>query len=53
MSEPITKEQFTEVMERVDAVHKVLEDFTPPEALAVLQIVRLNLVSEIQDFRDE
>ena len=48
MSEPTTLEHFTEVMERVDAVHKVLEDFTPPEALDVLKMVRSNLKAEIQ-----
>ncbi len=48
MSEPVTLEHFTEVMEKVDAVHKVLEDFTPPEALDVLKIVRSNLRAEIR-----
>ena len=48
MSEAITMQYFTEVMEKVDAVHKVLEDFTPPEGLDVLRIVRSNLKAEIQ-----
>ena len=52
MSEPITSEQFTEVMERVDAVHTVLEDFTPTEALDVLKIVRSNLKAEIRTFEN-
>ncbi len=52
MSEPITMQYFTEVMEKVNAVHKVLEDFTPPEALDVLRIVRSNLKAEIRDFNE-
>ena len=35
-------------LDAVDAVHDALEDFTPPEALAVLKIVRANLKAEVQ-----
>ncbi len=55
MSErPITVEGFTDdghlaqALRAVDAVHDVLEDFTPPEALDVLKMVRSNLKAEIQ-----
>ena len=55
MSErPITGEGFTDdghlaqALRAVDAVHDVLEDFTPPEALDVLKMVRSNLKAEIQ-----
>ena len=45
----MTTETFTETMEKVDAVHKVLEDLTPPEALEILVMVSKNLKAEIRD----
>ncbi len=50
MSEQITKEEFTDIMAAVDAVHDALERFAPPEALAVLKMVRANLKAEIRNF---
>ena len=45
----MTAETFNETTERVDAVHKVLEDLTPPEALEILVMVSKNLKAEIRD----
>ena len=46
----MTAETFNEAMEKVDAVHKTLEDLTPPEALEILTMVSKNLKAEIRDF---
>ncbi len=51
-TETMTAETFNETTEKVDAVHKVLEDLTPPEALEILVMVSKNLKAEIRDFRD-
>ena len=45
----MTAETFNETTEKVDAVHKVLEDLTPPEALEILVMVTKNLKAEIRD----
>ena len=45
----MNNQEFTETMGKVDAVHKVLEDLTPPEALEVLVMVSKNLKAEIRD----
>ena len=45
----MTAETFNETTEKVDAVHKVLEDLTPPEALEILRMVSKNLKAEIRD----
>ena len=39
-----------ETTQKVDAVHEVLEDLTPPEALEILKMVSVNLKAEIRDF---
>ena len=46
----MTAETFNETIEKVDAVHKVLEDLTPPEALEILTMVSKNLKAEIRAF---
>ncbi len=46
----MTAETFNETTEKVDAVHKVLEDLTPPEALAIIRMVAKNLKAEIRQF---
>ncbi len=51
-TETMTAETFNEAMEKVDAIHQVLEDLTPPEALEILVMVSKNLKAEIRDFRD-
>ena len=51
MSEP-TKEMQADILAAVNAVHDVLEKFTPPEALNVLTIVRFHLKAEIRDSRE-
>ncbi len=45
----MTAETFIETTEKVDAVHKILEDLTPPEALKILVMVSKNLKAEIRD----
>ncbi len=45
----MTAGTFNETTEKVDAVHKVLEDLTPPEALEILVMVSKNLKAEIRD----
>ncbi len=41
-----------QALQAVDAVHDVLEDFTPPEALDVLKMVQANLKAEIRSFNE-
>ncbi len=41
----------TETMENVEAVHEVLEDLTPQEALEILAMVSKNLKAEIRDMQ--
>ena len=45
----MTTETFTEALENVEAVHEVLEDLTPPEALEIVTMVSKNLKAEIRD----
>ena len=45
----MTAEIFDEAMGKVDAVHEVLVDLTPPEALQILTMVTKNLKAEIRD----
>ena len=47
----MTTETFTEAMENAEAVHEVLEDLTPPEALEILTMVSKNLKAEIRDMQ--
>ena len=46
----LTWQEFAKFTDNVDAVHTLLEDLTPPEALAVLKAVTFNLKSEVRDF---
>ena len=46
----MTTETFNETTQKVDAVHEVLEDLTPPEALAIVRMVAKNLKAEIRQF---
>ena len=48
-TETMTAETFNETTEKVDAVHNILEDLTPPEALEILVMVSKNLKAEIRD----
>ena len=48
-----TKQEFLDTMAAAEAVHDVLESFTPPEALNVLKMVRSNLTAEVRAFRDD